>query len=119
MIAISNLGKSFGPQTLFEGVSLQLNAGCRYGLVGANGSGKSTLLKILTGSEPASEGDAKFAKSARIGVLRQDRFESDEQMILDVAMMGDELVHVPKILSRKIIHKTIKINFNIFYSVVS
>jgi ATPase subunit of ABC transporter with duplicated ATPase domains len=93
VIAISNLGKSFGPQTLFEGVSLQLNAGCRYGLVGANGSGKSTLLKILTGSEPASEGDAKFAKSARIGVLRQDRFESDEQMILDVAMMGDELVH--------------------------
>ena len=37
MIGISQLGKSFGGRTLFEGVSLQLNAGSRYGLVGANG----------------------------------------------------------------------------------
>ncbi|MBK7585977.1 MAG: ABC-F family ATP-binding cassette domain-containing protein [Myxococcales bacterium] len=93
MIGISNLSKGFGPQTLFEDVTLQLNAGSRYGLVGANGSGKTTLLKILTGSEPASGGEVKFAKNARIGVLRQDRFESDDQIILDVAMMGDEIVH--------------------------
>lgn len=93
MIAISNLSKSFGPQALFEDVTLQLNAGCRYGLVGANGSGKTTFLKILSGTEPASGGEVTFAKHARIGILRQDRFESDEQIILDVAMMGDELVH--------------------------
>ena len=93
VIAISNLSKSFGPQALFEDVTLQLNAGCRYGLVGANGSGKTTFLKILSGTEPASGGEVTFAKHARIGILRQDRFESDEQIILDVAMMGDELVH--------------------------
>jgi len=93
VIAISNLSKSFGPQALFEDVTLQLNAGSRYGLVGANGSGKTTLLKILSGTEPASGGEVAFAKNARIGVLRQDRFESDEQIILDVAMMGDELVY--------------------------
>ena len=93
VIAISNLSKSFGPQALFEDVTLQLNAGSRYGLVGANGSGKTTFLKILSGTEPASGGEVTFAKHARIGILRQDRFESDEQIILDVAMMGDELVH--------------------------
>ena len=93
VIAISNLSKSFGPQALFDDVTLQLNAGCRYGLVGANGSGKTTFLKILSGSEAASGGEVTFAKNARLGVLRQDRFESDEQLILDVAMMGDELVH--------------------------
>ncbi len=49
MISVSDLGKSFGPQTLFEGVSIQFNPGNRYGLVGANGSGKTTFLKILTG----------------------------------------------------------------------
>ena len=84
VIAISNLSKSFGPQALFEDVTLQLNAGCRYGLVGANGSGKTTFLKILSGTEPASGGEVTFAKHARIGILRQDRFESDEQIILDV-----------------------------------
>ena len=51
MIAVSDLGKSFGQQTLFEGVSLQFNPGNKYGLVGANGSGKSTFLRILTGEE--------------------------------------------------------------------
>ncbi|MEZ5312216.1 MAG: ATP-binding cassette domain-containing protein [Thermoanaerobaculia bacterium] len=56
MISITNLGKAWGGDTLFEGVSLQLNAGSRYGLVGANGSGKSTFLRILSGEELASEG---------------------------------------------------------------
>ncbi len=93
MIGISNLSKAFGPQSLFEGVSLQLNAGSRYGLVGANGSGKTTFLKILTGDEPASGGELTFPKNARIGVLRQDRFESDDQIIIDVAMMGDAHVY--------------------------
>jgi ATPase subunit of ABC transporter with duplicated ATPase domains len=31
-------------------------------------------------------------KSARVGVLRQDRFLSDDQRIVDVAMAGDEIV---------------------------
>ena len=32
MIALSNLGKSYGARTLFEGVSMELSAGNRYGL---------------------------------------------------------------------------------------
>ena len=35
-IQIQGLGKSFGPRTLFEDVSIQLVPGSRYGLVGAN-----------------------------------------------------------------------------------
>ncbi len=91
MIGISNLQKSYGPQALFANVTLQLNAGSRYGLVGANGSGKTTFLRILTGDEPSSGGDLTFPKNARLGVLRQDRFLNDDQVILDVAMMGDEI----------------------------
>ena len=53
MISITNLSKSFGDQTLFDGVSLQFNRGERYGIVGANGCGKSTLLKILSGDDIA------------------------------------------------------------------
>ncbi|MCU0683388.1 MAG: ABC-F family ATP-binding cassette domain-containing protein [Polyangiaceae bacterium] len=92
MIGTSNLGKSFGGRTLFEGVSLQLNAGSRYGLVGANGSGKTTCLRILAGDDQASEGTVSIPKRARVGVLRQDRFLDDAQLILDVAMMGDRPV---------------------------
>ncbi|MDB4994664.1 MAG: ATPase component of transporter [Myxococcaceae bacterium] len=92
MIGLSRLEKSYGGRTLFENVSLQLNAGSRYGLVGANGSGKSTLLKIIARDEPATNGSVSLPKEARLGVLRQDRFLDDSARILDLAMMGDTRV---------------------------
>ena len=92
MIAINALGKSYGARALFEKVTLKLVRGARYGLVGANGSGKTTFLEIVAGDEQASEGNVVIDKGARIGVLRQDRFMRDEDMILEVAMAGDELV---------------------------
>src|SRR5580698_3228928 len=92
MIDVAGLSKSYGTRTLFEDVSLKLVAGTRYGLVGANGSGKTTFLEIVAGDEPASEGTVSIAKTARVGVLRQDRFMNDDEAILDVAMAGDEIV---------------------------
>ena len=93
MIGIQNLSKHFGPQVLFEKVTLQLSAGSRYGIVGANGSGKSTLLRILMGEESPSGGEIALPKTARIGMLRQDHFDHDHERVIDVAMRGDELVH--------------------------
>src|SRR5580692_9157004 len=92
MIDIAKLAKSYGARTLFEDVSLKLVSGARYGLVGANGSGKTTLLEVIAGDEPATEGTVSITKTARVGVLRQDRFLSDDDPILEVAMAGDELV---------------------------
>ena len=92
MITITHLGKSYGARVLFEDVSLKLVPGCRYGLVGANGSGKTTFLNVLAGDEPATSGSVSIPKSAGIGVLRQDRFLRDEDLILDVAAQGDARV---------------------------
>jgi ATPase subunit of ABC transporter with duplicated ATPase domains len=92
IVTTQSLGKSYGDRTLFEGVSLKLNKGARYGLVGANGSGKTTFLRILAGDEPATEGSFAIPPDARVGVLRQDRFLGDEERILDLAMMGDQVV---------------------------
>ena len=92
MLSTSQLAKSYGGRTLFEKVSLQLNAGSRYGLVGANGSGKTTFLKVVAGDEPATEGSVAIPSRARVGVLRQDLSLDDAQIILDLAMMGDRTV---------------------------
>jgi ATPase subunit of ABC transporter with duplicated ATPase domains/archaellum component FlaC len=89
MISVSKVAKSFGDRTLFANVSFQLNAGERYGLVGANGAGKTTLLRILSGDLDASEGTVSVPKRLRLGVLRQDQFVYDDQAILAVALMGN------------------------------
>jgi ATPase subunit of ABC transporter with duplicated ATPase domains len=88
MISVSNLKMQFGDRVLFENASFQLNAGERYGLVGANGSGKTTLLNILSGDQEAAGGVVSIPKSLRLGVLRQDQFLYEEQEILAVALMG-------------------------------
>jgi ATPase subunit of ABC transporter with duplicated ATPase domains len=93
MITIANLTKHFGAQILFSNVNLQLNPGCRYGLVGANGSGKTTFLKILSGDEPDEGGSVGFPKNLNVGVLRQDQFLDDAARIIDVTMRGDSLVY--------------------------
>jgi ATPase subunit of ABC transporter with duplicated ATPase domains len=92
MIATTALAKEYGARTLFADVGLQLNAGSRYGLVGANGSGKSTFMRLLAGDEAPSDGTIALAKRARVGVLRQDRFLDDAAIILDLAMRGDAVV---------------------------
>jgi len=89
MISVSNLAKSFGPQTLFTGASFQLNSGQSYGLVGANGSGKSTLMRILAGDELPSDGAVSIPKRLKLGVLRQDQFLLDTESILNVVLMGN------------------------------
>ncbi|MEO5511701.1 MAG: ribosomal protection-like ABC-F family protein, partial [Longimicrobiales bacterium] len=89
MISVSSLSKHFGDRTLFADASFQLNAGERYGLVGANGSGKTTLLNIMTGQEEASSGSVSIPKRARLGVLRQDQFLYEDERIIDVTQMGN------------------------------
>jgi len=89
MITATDLSMHYGGQTLFTGADLQLDAGHRYGIVGANGAGKSTLLRILAGDEVPSSGEVTMAKAARLGVLEQDHFQYDDVPILDVVMMGN------------------------------
>ena len=72
MLQVSNLGKRFGDDLLFEKVSFTLNAGERVGLVGPNGCGKTTLLRILLGEEHPDSGSYRFAVPPhKIGYLSQ------------------------------------------------
>ncbi len=88
MLTATGLSMTFGPQTLFEGADLQLDAGRRYGIVGANGSGKSTLLRVLAGQQYPSAGEIGLPKGCRVGVLDQDHFRFEDTLIIDVVMMG-------------------------------
>lgn len=44
-----NIHKSFGSHNILTGISLTINPGTVYGLVGLNGTGKTTILRLLMG----------------------------------------------------------------------
>ena len=88
MLTISDLGMGFGGQTLFQGVTWQINARGHYGLVGANGAGKSTLARIISGDLAPERGLVGRVGGLRIGTLSQDHFRLDSECAIDVVLMG-------------------------------
>ena len=56
MIEIKGVTKKFGSFTAIENLSLKVDNGSVYGIVGYNGAGKTTLLKTLMGIYKADEG---------------------------------------------------------------
>ena len=71
-INISGLVKSFDlERQVLDGITFQVDAGERVGLLGKNGSGKSTLFKILTGELDYDAGEVMIAPGRRIGLISQ------------------------------------------------
>ena len=58
MITTQNLTKLFDRYEAVSNLSLEIQPGCIYGLVGTNGAGKSTLLRTLAGIYRPSAGEA-------------------------------------------------------------
>lgn len=81
---------AYGQKLLFCDLSLSLNTGYSYALVGANGSGKSTFFKLITGEEDASDGEIIIPKDSTIGWLKQDQFRYEDTPIRDIVMQGNE-----------------------------
>ncbi|MGP0586176.1 ATP-binding cassette domain-containing protein [Paenibacillus timonensis] len=60
-IEISGLYKSFGSQTVLNGVDLVVPAGTVYALLGPNGAGKTTLIRILSTLTTPDAGKVRVA----------------------------------------------------------
>ncbi|WP_293834655.1 ABC-F family ATP-binding cassette domain-containing protein [uncultured Parolsenella sp.] len=86
ILLADKVSKSFGGRTLYEGATLQLNAGQRWALVGPNGAGKTTLLKIVMGTETPDEGTVSFQKGTTVGYLEQEAKLAGHDTALDEVM---------------------------------
>ncbi len=85
MLNISDVSKSYGPRTLFEDVSLQVNRGDRIGLVGPNGAGKTTLFSLILGTESSDTGTVSFERNVTMGYLPQESAPAGEETVLELA----------------------------------
>jgi ABC-2 type transport system ATP-binding protein len=80
IIETRNLAKDYGRIRALKGVSLRVERGEIYGLLGQNGAGKTTLIKILLGITRDSGGEArvlgepagKAEVRRRVGYLPED-----------------------------------------------
>lgn len=85
MLTLSQISKSFGARTLFEEVSLTINARDRFALVGANGAGKSTLFSIILQNQEPDSGAVILDRSVTLGYLPQETAVATEETVLELA----------------------------------
>jgi len=86
MLTISEVSKAYGPQVLFEDVSLQINRTDRVGLIGPNGAGKSTLFSLILGTEEPDKGTIARDKNVAVGHLPQECAPAGEGTVLEMAL---------------------------------
>jgi len=72
LLRAADVRLTFGPRTVFDQLTLTLEAGERVGLVGVNGSGKSSLMKILAGAMPPDAGELQLRRGATVTYLPQE-----------------------------------------------
>ncbi|HRK63316.1 MAG TPA: ATP-binding cassette domain-containing protein [Terricaulis sp.] len=76
-IRVRGLVTRFGPQTVHNGLDLDVRHGEVLGVVGPSGCGKSVLLREITGLDAPTEGEITFPRAVdgrtpRMGVMFQD-----------------------------------------------
>ena len=83
MITIDNLGFSYGENIVLKDITMRLEDGRIYGLLGENGVGKTTLLTLLSG--------LKKPKAGRIEIDGQHPFDRNPSLLSEIFYLSDEV----------------------------
>lgn len=94
MIAIEDLYFSYPKTDVFEGVSLKMNKGNIYGILGKNGTGKSTLLYTIAG--------LLFPQKGNIQVLGFKPADREPAFLQDIFLIPEEF-HLPDIAIKDLV----------------
>ncbi|MFD1056580.1 energy-dependent translational throttle protein EttA [Terrabacter terrigena] len=74
--------KAHNEKVILDDVSMSFYPGAKIGMVGPNGAGKSTILKIMAGLDQPSNGEARLATGASVGILLQEPPLNEEKTVL-------------------------------------
>lgn len=93
---LSQIAKRFGAAPLFEDLSLSINAGDFFALIGENGAGKTTLLQLLAGMLQPDSGNFSRSPSLSIGFLPQEVVLPNPSILVREYIEGSALADLEK-----------------------
>ena len=99
MIEVKGLGKKFGELKVLDDISLKVERGDVFGIVGHSGAGKSTLLRCLNGLEGYSEGSVK--------VMGQEVCELDDHKLKELRREMGMIFQNFSLMNRKNVYENI------------
>jgi ABC-type uncharacterized transport system ATPase subunit len=99
-VVLRDIKKHFGDVKANDGITLNLEEGRIYGLLGENGAGKSTLMKVLSGYHQPDSGGIEMdgvptqfespavALSLGVGMIYQDPLDVPDMRVLENYLLG-------------------------------
>jgi phospholipid/cholesterol/gamma-HCH transport system ATP-binding protein len=80
VIAVEGLRKSFGSQTVLNGISLSVNRGETLAVLGRSGTGKSVLLRVIIGLQKPDSGSVRIHGQDIAGLALDEMGEIRKKM---------------------------------------
>src|SRR5688572_7548538 len=101
MITAQNLTRRFGTKTALDDITLSIESGELFGLIGPDGAGKTTFFRIVAGVLQATSGSVQVKKDATFGFVPQ-RFAMYEDLSVDENLqLRAKLYDVPNQLAKE------------------
>ena len=94
LLKLDHADLGYGDNTVLHDITLPLESGARYGLLGVNGSGKSTFIKALAGKIDLLSGSIVRSEKLNIGYFAQhqlDTLRTDQSPVWHIQQLSPEV----------------------------
>ena len=94
LLKLDHADLGYGDNTVLHDITLSLESGARYGLLGVNGSGKSTFIKALAGKIDLLSGSIVRSEKLNIGYFAQhqlDTLRADQSPVWHIQQLSPEV----------------------------
>jgi ATPase subunit of ABC transporter with duplicated ATPase domains len=75
VVMVEDLHKAYGKTVVYDGLSMTIQRGERWAVMGANGAGKTTLLRMIAGALEPDSGQVRIGASVQMGYFAQQALQ--------------------------------------------
>jgi len=75
VVMVEDVHKAYGPNVVYRGLSMTIQRGERWAVMGANGAGKTTLLRMVAGAMEPDSGQVRIGASVQMGYFAQQALQ--------------------------------------------